>query len=210
MKAKEIYTAFTKADVLAILAGRKWQTRRVIKPQPRRVNDDFDGTWEWKEREHYYDDLTLADTLRRHCPWQPDDLMCVKEAYQVASNYGSRVNGYYLADDTFFSVELASAEFARWKARKFPYRVTSGRFMYNSFCRVKAPVIWSRVECVQDISYDDIDAEDTPPKPEQMSYRSDYYQRLKDFGYFWNKINPKFPFESNPWVFVIEFEREEQ
>lgn len=210
MPAKEVYTAFTKPGVLAILAGRKWQTRRVIKPQPE-INEHHivigprkwtpDGIYVWSVEQW------KGIAARYYCRWQPDDILCIKEAYQIASNYGSRVNGNYLANDAPFSIELTSTEFARWKARKFPYRATSGRFMYKSLCRIKRPVIRSRVERIKDISYDDIDAEGVPPKPEQMSYQNDYYQRLKDFEYFWNLICPKLLFESDPWVWSVSFER---
>lgn len=210
----EVYTVFTKDNVLAIRAGRKWQTRRVINPQPRRINDDFDGTWEWKEVGHYFDDLTLADMLRRYCLWQSGDLMCVKEGYQIASNYGTCVNGYYLADDALFSIELTSAEFARWKARKYPHRSTSGRFMYRSLCRVKRPVIRSWVEQVAiDISKEDAIAEGVEQEGSHWKCYSPkcgcygQYTALASFRTLWDSINPKMLFETNPWIWAGEFER---
>ncbi len=213
--SKEVYTVFAKSNVLAILDGRKWQTRRVIKPQPRRVNEAFDGTWEWKEEGHYFDDLTLADTLRHQCRWQPGDLLCVKEAYRIHSRLRStqQVFGAYAAGDAQFACTLTDAEWERWAARKFPYRATSARFMYRSLCRIKRPVVWSRAERVQDIGEEDVIAEGVEQEGQHWKCYNPrcgcygQYTALASFRTLWDSINPKALFDSNVWVWATEFER---
>jgi len=72
---------FSGPMVRAILAGTKTQTRRVVKPQPRQINDDFDGTWEWKLPGRYHDDLVMGTILRDACPYgQPGDKLLVRQA----------------------------------------------------------------------------------------------------------------------------------
>lgn len=51
--------------------GSRTQTRRPVLRQPRRVNDDSGGTWEWKQ--DYYDDLTLWSAILETCPWRIGD-----------------------------------------------------------------------------------------------------------------------------------------
>ena len=67
--------------IQAIVEGRKTQTRRMIKPQPKQINDDFDGTWEWKEKGHYYDDLTLFTMLQNNSRYHAGETAYVKEAH---------------------------------------------------------------------------------------------------------------------------------
>ena len=81
---KERPISFSTDMVKAILSGIKTQTRRVIKPQPIRINDDFDGTWEWRAKGQYYDDLTLYSMLKGHCPYgQIGDRLWVREAFRA-------------------------------------------------------------------------------------------------------------------------------
>jgi hypothetical protein len=57
-------------------------TRRVIKPQPKRIDNAFDGTWEWKEKGHYYDDLTLVGVaLKGKSRYRIGETVYIKEAH---------------------------------------------------------------------------------------------------------------------------------
>lgn len=73
---------FSGSMVRAILAGNKTQTRRVVRPQPRKVDDAFDGTWEFPgEPGHHYDDLTAAYRMRESSPYKPGDVLWVRESH---------------------------------------------------------------------------------------------------------------------------------
>lgn len=215
---KEVYTAFTKSNVLAIRAGRKWQTRRVIKPQP--VPSKMgDGLWVVKTARGIKA-MSLINATKQDveywtmkwCPWQLGDILCVKEGYQIDGISGEDIHGRYLADNVRFDVHLTDDEWERWVARKYPYRATSARFMYRSLCRIKRPVIWSRVEPVQDISLENAIAEGLIYV--NPGYRYDPVGRVFStprlaFAALWDSINPKALFDSNVWVWATEFERRE-
>lgn len=229
MKGKEIYTTFTKDNVLAILAARKWQTRRVIKPQPRiyTAMHRYNRFLKWKNKVDAQMPFAL-EFLKRHCRWQPGDLLCVKEGYQIDGISGEDVHGRYLADDEPFDVRLTDAEWERWVARKHPYRATSARFMYRSLCRIKQPVVRSWVERVQDISPADCEAESITgltlgapgcgtgillPYEEYRNGNGLVYGTLREaFCALWDEINAHrgHGWDANPWVWAVQFERRAQ
>lgn len=230
MQSTEIYTTFTKSNVLFIRAGQKWQTRRVIRPQPT-PSKMGDGLWVVKTARGIKA-MSLINATKQDieywtmqwCRWQPGDLLCVKEGYQITGIVGKNVHGCYLSDWNVFDVRLTDAEWQRWTARKFPYRATSARFMYHSLCRIKRPVIRSWVEQVQGISPADCEAEGvtgltlgTPgcgtgillPYGEYRNGNGLVYGTPREaFCALWDEINAHrdYGWDSNPWVWAVEFE----
>lgn len=165
---KERPISFSTPMVRAIRDGHKIITRRVIQ-----------GT----------------------CPYgQPGDRLWVRESYRVECDWplDRRVGFRFLADGAeavLHSVTLTPAEWSKWFVRKYPYRATPGRFMYNSLCRLWLKVVSVRVERVQDI--DEIDA-----KCEGVRDRH-------HFSILWDDLNAKrgFAWDSNPWVWRVEFRK---
>lgn len=217
MKGKEVYTTFTKDNVCAILAALKWQTRRAIKPQPRiyTAMHRFHEFLKWKDKIDMQMPFAL-EFLKRYCPWQPDDMLCVKEGYKVAGICGYGIHGHYLADDEPFDVQLSDAEWKRWSARKYPYRATSARFMYRSLCRIKQPVVRSWVERARDINEEDAIAEGVEQEGAHWKCYSPgcgcygKYTAQAAFDSLWHAAYPQFPPDSNPWIWATEFERRAQ
>lgn len=205
------WISFNREMIPLIMNGKKTQMRQAIRPQPAEwywIDGRATMKWKWCIFNPY--DGDPIEKIIVDCPYGASGtILGVKEGYRIKYHSGHVVSGIYLSDDTHFDVMLMQEEYDKWTRRKCPYRATPGRFMYRSLCRTKLEVLSIRVARVQDISYADIDAEGTPPIPGQMSYRNDYYQRLKDFAFLWDSINKKrgYAWDSNPWVWVIEFER---
>lgn len=191
--------SFMDIMVRKTLNGDKSQTRRVIKPQPHAVggNDWF----QWKESkawhaEHWYARYRSAP-IDCCAPYKVHDVCWVREPWAVEPEYDkvkpsklpSGVKVYFMADEP-----------------EGIGRVRSGMYLPKQLSRITIKIIKVRVQRVQMISIDDIEAEGTPAKPDQINYRNDGYQRYKDFEYLWDQINGKWwPFASNPWVWVYEF-----
>jgi len=214
---------FNTEMVRAILNGRKTQTRRVIKPQP-----DADGfiksastehPQEWKFTKKVFNGVCNAKTDWIKCPYrQPGDVLWVRETHafiwpgedpvpleecniEYKADTGSAYPGRWPAEEARGNPEAPkwcpSIHMPRWAARLF-LKITD-----------------VRVERVQDISLADVLAEGTEigaipwedcrgnVYPEQ-----DEYATLENFIVLWDSINSKrgYPWESNPWCWVIEFE----
>ena len=192
MKEKPIN--FSTEMVKAILAGRKTQTRRVIKPQP-----DEDGGID--ACNNVFDDNTP------YCPYQIGQTLWVRETWKMST--GVLINGksvlIYKADCD----KETSEKITHWK---------SSIFMPRQVARIFIKAINVRVERIQDISQKDINKEGL------WHYSSEYRQeickwrdcvsaihqiRKKYFKKLWDSLNKKrdFGWDENPWVWVIEFER---
>ncbi len=189
---------FSAEMVRAILEDRKTQTRRVMKPQP--VKDEY-GFWTWAGAGWSRDDVAPVmpgHSMANRCPFgQIGDRLWVRETWA-----GDDWTGYaYKATEPDALPFGEEVSFNKWKP---------SIFMPRSASRISLEIVNVRVERLQKITLADIEAEGTPPAPNQMMYRNDGYQRYKDFKYLWNKINllRGFSWESNPWVWVIAFKQD--
>jgi hypothetical protein len=182
MKARPIL--MSGPMVQAILAGRKTQTRRVLKPQPGQGllgPRSEDGRWMIGG--------AISQVLGR-CPYgQPGDLLWVRETHYVAE--GMRV--IYRADDPDASV--------RWTPSIYTPRWAS---------RLTLHITDASVERVQDISEEEAEAEGAPlwiqdAIPGVTHAKPKGYR--PGFAELWDSINAKrgYSWAMNPWVWVIEF-----
>jgi hypothetical protein len=157
---------FTGEMVRAILAGRKTQTRRVVRL------DGYDGGDLYENRDGDIDDV------RCYCPYgRAGDRLWVRE-------------GFYQSPITPEVRFKADCEMRGWRPMPSIY-------MPRSICRLFLTVKAVRIEQVQDISEADAVAEGCVD--------------LSDFRRLWEKINAKrgFGWRVNPWVWVVDFERED-
>jgi len=189
-------------SVRAILAGNKTQTRRVVKPQPKRVKTvrfhPF-PSWEtsviedWKIPKARYavgDRLWVRETWGlwsetwTDCGWEAEGLSGGKQPRKLPqSNSFERFFIAYKA--TGLDYELCDGE--RW----YP-----SIFMPKWAARIWLEVTGVRVERVQDLTKQDALAEGM----------QGCFPRI-DFETLWDSLNKKHPWESNPWVLVYEFKR---
>lgn len=196
---------FSTPMVQAILDGRKTQTRRVIKPQP--VKDDtFEGPY-WYEPTVVNKDGELGPgkpvfgisstdgEWGIKSPYQPGDVLWVRETWCKNENPNSpNYGGYeYYADH-----EGAHCQsLIKWR---------SPRFMPKEAARIFLLVKEVRAERLQEITDEDAIAEGMS----QILVDGVVFMSAKgDFHVFWDALNIKrgYGWDTNPWVWVIEFER---
>jgi hypothetical protein len=147
---------FSGQMVRAILNGRKTQTRQVIKPQPKFIEQS--GRWYWEK--------------------------------------ALDVHGHPFVD--------ASRKWWEYYGTS-PYGIPGDRLVC---CRITLEVTAVRVERLQEIGEEDCRAEGLEDFYGSNAPYSDGRTRFMDA---WNTLNAKrgYSWESNPWVWVIEFGRME-
>ncbi len=185
---------FSGPMVRAILDGRKTQTRRVMKEQPyhasrcRAPRLEDDG-WYFTTEEP--EGIYIGNGPYR-CPYgQPGDLLWVRETWRDPFD----------ADIPVYRADKATA----WENLKWRPSI----HMPKKYARIWLRVTDIRAERVQEISTEDCYSEGVKPS---------YYQPHTPHGdravwivfqETWDSINAKrgYSWESDPWVWVVSFER---
>jgi hypothetical protein len=194
---KERPIIFSTSMVCAILAGKKTQTRRIIKPQPEEgcepvydshFPDTYDDVrvWRWKgTTQANYDDG--MDWLVHRCPYgHPDDLLWVREAWAL------------LIGSSQMGVDCATTDWERFVYRASNTNRTGWRpsiHMPKAAARIWLRITDVRVEQLQDIT--DCDA------------KAEGCRNWLHFADLWDAINDKKPgcaWLDNPWVWALTFE----
>jgi len=196
---KEHPILFSGEMVKAILEGRKTQTRRIIRSQPKmvylQIGDD-----------KYYDAQRGGNRIK--CKYQVGDRLWVREGYDISyanisgiCGISRIISGVYKADLAGLGAQLTEDEWAKFLQRKRKFGNQTGRFMYKSLARIWLEITNVRVERVQDISTRDCWAEGL------RFGTGATYQGIVQMRNLWDSLNAKrgFSWETNPWVWVIEF-----
>ncbi len=198
---------FNSDEVRAILDGRKTMMRRVIKPQFAELVEAHDtgiafvarGKNKWP---------VLAPESYVDCPYGvPGDRLWVKETHIAYEQY----HVYYFADSLDHS-----------RDKEYGVTWTSPVRMPRWASRIMLEIISIRVERLQDISEEDALAEgirrishgmdgdyfhfsQIEADPKNWCFPDDAFREL------WDSVNAKlgYRWDANPWVWVIEFKREE-
>lgn len=187
---------FSAPMVRAILAGTKTQTRRVITPQPEWTNG---AAWYWRHPRYdngdgvnYFHSVWVTDSVQRamlRCaPWQAGDTLWVRETWYSPPRPLNDCLGYAADGD---------------HPHGQTYRQRPSIHMPRAAARIQLRVTSVRVERLQEISDADARAE---------GVELELIHRLGGgpaFRELWDSINAeRAPWSSNPWVWVVEFERE--
>ena len=212
---------FSGEMVRAILEGKKTQTRRVVKPQPPDWIKEF-GYTAFTPKGHisgrgYWKGVPGDEGPGEKffkCPYGMTGMkLWVRESY---------FPNYYYSDepDSNLTAYKATWEFGdhNFVAPKWKPAI----FMPRAYSRITLEIVNIRVERVQAISQADAKAEGADPwfacsdgmkevengvefsiehcPEEKRNYR-------KGYEFLWDAINAKrgHSWESNPWVWVIEF-----
>ncbi len=199
---------FSGEMVRAILDRRKTQTRRVIKPQP---YVDANGNACWKNSNFGQDlkrtplfkslasPIPCSSTKRVLCPYgAPGDQLWVRETWGHTGTGVWSVGQVYYAQDggIIYRADHPNAAGSWFSPLHMP------RFA----SRITLRITDIRVERLQDISEDDARAEG-------VGYKNPGYlpgtkgNWIGSFAYLWNKINGPGAWNTNPWVWVVAFER---
>lgn len=194
-------------NVRAILDGRKTQTRRIVKPQPKHrlieglghvthgMNPADDGAV-------WYDADCVKPGREVRCPYgRVGDDLWVREKWWQAFKPTETSNGcVYYADYEPPTRLDPQVRFNRmWRNPLYMPRVAS---------RLTLRITDVRVQRVQEISAADAIDEGVNPTGTDPC---DIADSAKDmYRESWNHINGKGSWESNPWVWAITFKVEEK
>ncbi len=189
---------FSAEMVKAILGGCKTQTRRVIKPRE-------------IERMEYKERATWTFNIERfvkHCPYgKVGDRLWVRESWRkgiaysgLAVEYKADLARTYLDDypdnstDWFWLLDMP------WQPSIFMPRWAS---------RITLEVTGVKIEKLHHIGELSAKAEGIDPKTVVSVDRFESYDSYcAAYTELWDSINGKtYPWESDPWVWVIEFKR---
>lgn len=201
MKSTSKPILFSGEMVRAILAGRKTQTRRVVKPQPDSV---MNGAPYWN-----VGGLRLSDGAANplQCPYgQPGDTLYVKETFRVWSKDGSLYTGRLFNVSEY--LKKAFKQEAQYRATSIP-DVEKGNwrpsiFMPPWLSRLTLKVQAVRVERLQDISEEDARAEGVSEK--WLETAAGREGLVPVFSTLWNSLNGPGAWDANPWVWVVQFQ----
>jgi hypothetical protein len=202
---------FSGEMVRAIIAGRKTQTRRVIKPQPDRVRWSpvvVNGHGGWIDKHGH----------PMKCPYgQPGDLLWVRETWSrdAVDVYPCPTTWYradfFGHDDPVVVDHIPGCDgnradcFACARESRGGFKWRPSIHMPRWASRLTLRVADVQVEPLQDISIGDVIAEGFSSGMREYDACVDL---LEQFSTKWDAINAKrgYPWESNPSVWVVEFE----
>lgn len=213
---REMPILFSTPMVQAILDGRKTQTRRIIKID--------DAPENWKKSIAGTSIVRTSPYDAKLSRYAPGDILWVRETWRdrwgmAYANYGTG-NAYPIDDvreieykaggNGFFmhgcnlcpdEPTVKWGEWSKWRPSIFMPREAA-----RIFLRVKTV----RVERLQEITEEDARAEGVNGIPRStVLYPNDDY--IYPFKQLWNSLNQKrsYGWDTNPWVWIYEFERVE-
>lgn len=201
MSMKERPILFSGEMVRAILEGRKTQTRRVIKPQPKGKTDREWIDYLMPKPFEIGMRLWLRETWR---PWNDPDLYL--DCVQYRADMG--IIKPKISDENIgnkFHEECEETISDQVDGISSPWHPSIHMPKWAS--RITLEITNVRVERIQNISEDDAWKEGFPdPEGTNREYqdRASYW-----FKNLWDSINSKkgFGWDKNPWVWAIEFKR---
>ena len=187
---------------------REWQTRRVIKPQPTvaRVIDihsprgkpRYSGTSDYvRHPDGGYAEIGSKYGLSL-ARYQVGEVVYIKEELLLNPIYGEA--GYRDGSPVFiYNDELIKTRhILKWRWRS---DVLLPRCMPREAARYFIKITDIRAERLQEITLTDIRAE---------GIGQEWLDARGLFRGIWDSINPKYPWESNPWVFAYSFKKAEK
>lgn len=208
---KERPILFSAPMVRAILEGRKTQTRRVVKPQPIDGNTKYPGVY--PAREYMGPKMTgkwgayLGESGADFhvSPYgKPGDRLWVRETWQAVQSW--QEYGVWFRDE--IDADGAAIEDVCYRADDPKPDEIGWRpsiFMPRRFSRITLEVTGVRVERLGEITEEDAIAEGSQPILEPPDGGS--APHAEGFRQLWNSIHGPGAWQSNPWVWVIEFKR---
>lgn len=216
---KDIPILYSTEMVRALLDGRKTQTRRLNGLENQNENpsmwklagDVYDPAWDEGDWKSCCDFQSLDTSIMSlaQCPYgQPGDILWVRESFFKSLNCGFV---FKAGENKGVSY---NEHFVKWKPNIH---------MPKTAARIFLQVKEIRVERLQDISAHDAKSEGVKLQWEYVpgSFQDSNNEKraekfysgmhhLTAFNQLWESINGAESWNSNPWVWVISFERIEK
>ncbi len=225
---KERPIIFNAEMVRAILAGKKTQTRRIVR-LPRALPQ---SVFEYNHipKGHFsimregggfivvHWELDHAECIPIRCPYgQPGDRLWVRETFASRNDIDGKIEPdrarhyiHYRADN--LSNNFSPAGIHNWHDYGGHWRPSIHMPRWAS--RITLEVVNVRVETVQDIQEHEVFWEGIEHCLDCDAYLSSHrndgwHEQTEDFIVLWDSINAKrgYSWEVNPWVWVVEFRR---
>jgi hypothetical protein len=187
---------FSTPMVQAIMEGRKTQTRRIVKDSMLQENNGK------------YDEEFLLLTVKK-CPYgEVGDVLWVRETFN--SDYGFKdMEGNVVPPGILYKAKVSSLPNGlKWKP---------SIFMPKSIARIWLQITSIKVERLKDISEEDAKAEGVEKIADYGTTGYKLYTEPEasysdidakhSFESLWESINGRESWDSNPWVWVIEFKQ---
>ncbi len=232
---KERGIIFSAPMVMALLTGKKTQTRRVVKPQPQPEQPielwrtDTHGMWMGVSRLATTGGVGVPETGMIRCPYgAPGDRLWVRETWQTFDPHpdgdlqvvgaerlsrGRRSPRVGVTNNR--PIEWTTAYRADGELEHpvdGPARWRPSIFMLRWASRITLEITAARVERVQDISEADILAEgvDVPLASRVTGTPwTDIPHLHVAWRRIWEHINGPESWDANPWVWALTFKRHE-
>ena len=201
---------FSAPMVQAILDGRKTQTRRVVKINGCPITSPKESLELTKEGLIYHSFCSMSGYYKPLC--QPGDILWVRETFcevPYEHNHVPIKGGHITIPKYAYKADSERDYTGIWKP---------SIHMPREAARIFLRATNVRVERLQDITEEDAIAEGVG---DPYDYQSpEYYDQphmrgleinKSAFAGLWDSLNEKrgYGWRTNPWVWVIEFEREE-
>lgn len=207
---------FSGPMVKAILEGRKTQTRRVVKMDDHirefAIRFEADQFWQWNFIDKRFPNGGVKYPFTMSSPYgKPGDRLWVRETWgitaRVSTDCWDHLSFCEIPRDLIDYRGSTPDVNSHWKP---------SIHMPRRFSRITLEITNVRVERLQEISGRDAVAEgmtlerwnwDEKEQPEiDIGVDKENLILVDKFRRLWNKINgKKHPWESNPWVWVVEF-----
>lgn len=180
-------------EVRAILAGRKTQFRRVIKPQ----SDFVAGYYNPGQIRTAYSGGSFDPTIIPHPFGAPGDRLWVREAtwHRFDGVDASTMTGYVADGGPVRSGQNRDAVIDQGPHYKVP-----SIHMPRKFPRITLEIVSVRIERLKEITHDDAICEGCQPHPD-----APHQSMGRDFERLWESINGPGSWDENPWVRAVEF-----
>lgn len=181
--------------VRVLIDGRKTQTRRIVKPQPK----DIDALWPNSSSHLNWNNIVDDPDYHGKCgtiPFVNGLVLWVKETFRLIYDPATCMEG---ALDTDYRADGKTRIGDRIPGR-LPWKPSI--FMPRHLSRITLEVTGVKVERLQDINEEDAKAEGClyPAHGQTSCYRSAFKELFES-------INGKGSWALNPWVWAITFRK---
>ncbi len=193
---------FSAPMVLALLDGRKTQTRRVLKPQPDKFCRDLPNSGAWSDehwRQMYMGTFHDGRRLMKSFTYAAGERLWVREAWGLGLSDHGDCPRYKATMDYQCGDKIKSPH-------EGPFKWRSPIFMPRKFSRLTLIVTDVRVQRLHEITPADAIAEGCAPYANSATIDCDTPNPRDDFARLWNSINGPGAWALNPWVCAISFE----